>query len=116
MYVNLSLFEGDAAGVTALLVRVFLVSRSQVAEMVPNDVSENILKETRANLEAYLKGVKMDDLKRSPETRAALFGAMDSMRSVLATAACRACGVRLACRAVLLDETALFAPLLAFTV
>lgn len=52
----------------------------QVAEMVPNDVSENILKDTRENLEAYLKGVKTDDLNRSPETRAALFGALDNMR------------------------------------
>lgn len=48
--------------------------------MLPNDDAEDILRMTRSRLETYLKEVSPEDLKRSPETRAALFGAMDHVR------------------------------------
>lgn len=48
--------------------------------MLPNDDAEDILRMTRSRLETYLEEVSPEDLKRSPETRAALFGAMDHVR------------------------------------
>lgn len=55
----------------------------QVAEVLPNDDAEDILRMTRSRLETYLKEVSPEDLKRSPETRAALFGAMDHVRCLV---------------------------------
>ena len=56
------------------------LARRQVAEVMPNELAEKILRQTRSNLDVYIKGVSNDDLKRSPENRAALFGAMDHIR------------------------------------
>lgn len=52
----------------------------QVAELMPENISHNILNTTRINLQQHLMGVSSDDLKR--DNKSALFGAMDNLRCV----------------------------------
>ena len=54
------------------------LARRKVAEVMPNELAENILRQTRSNLDAYLKGMSNDDLKRSPENRACLLYTSDA--------------------------------------
>lgn len=64
----------------ATIVRGLVEILCTIAEVVSNNLVGKILKATLDNLEVYLAGVSRDDLKRSPENRAALFGAMDHIR------------------------------------
>lgn len=64
----------------APIVRGLVEILCMVAEVVSNDQVLMLLRGTLTNLEAYIAGVSSEDLKRSPENRTALFGAMDHVR------------------------------------
>ncbi|CAN0052138.1 unnamed protein product, partial [Ectocarpus sp. 12 AP-2014] len=61
----------------ATFVRGLVEILCMVAEVVSDATALKILNETLTNVRAYVAGVSSDDLKRSPENRAALFSAMD---------------------------------------
>ncbi len=64
----------------ATIVRGLVEILCMVAEVVSSGEVVVLLRDTLTNLEKYVAGVPSDDLKRSPENRAALFSAMDHVR------------------------------------
>lgn len=53
---------------------------AKVAELVQDAKADKILRLIRIKLRAYLRGVTTDDLRRSPDMRQSLFGAIDLAR------------------------------------
>lgn len=64
----------------ATVVRGLVEILCMVAEVVSNDQVVMLLRDTLTNLDAYIASVSSEDLKRSPENRNSLFGAMDHVR------------------------------------